>query len=638
MNIKLRKGLVLACELLLCILNGVFLFILPDSGIWWLKSYGNIFGLISFIIGGVPVIISSIIELSHKNLTADILFSIALIATLYLEDFFAVSILIIMMGAGDFIEEWTLDRSKGNLESLIELQPEICHKKNGNTDDISTIDVPTKSIVKDDIILVKQGERIAIDGVVINGNANLDQSSITGESMPIFKKPGDSVLSGSLIIDGYLEIECSVPAKESSIEKVINMVINAQNEKSEFQTLTDKWAKFFAPTIILIAIIVWLLTQNLYYSVTVLVVSCPCALVLSVPTAFIASLGNAANHGVWIKSGDSIEKIGKIDTVMLDKTGTLTTGDLIVNRVIENHPSYSSNKIMNLSASLEYYSSHPIAKCLLEKNNMNGLRIDLPADYDIIPGVGISGIIKNQRYYLGNKSLLEMEELNLNHIEKGVNKNLDEFLKIEVDTGDLGLILAIKDEILGFILLRDELRISVVNFVNGLKTLGIKKIGLISGDNEDRSNQVAEELKIDFVRGNLKPEDKFEIIKKEVAQNHHVAMVGDGINDAPSLALATVGIAIGKGGTAIAASQADVILLTDEISNLVHVIDLGRRTIRKSKINIVLALFLNMFGIYLSLIGFLNPISAALWHIIESLIVVINSSFLLKVQPRILKN
>ena len=256
MNNKVGKGLILAFELLLCILNGVLLFILPDSGIWVLNSYANIFGLISFIIGGIPVIIHSIIGLYHRDLTADILFSIALIATLYLEDFFAVSILIIMMGAGEFIEEWTIDRSKGNLESLIELRPEFCHKKTGITDDNTTIDVPTKSIIVGDVILVKQGERIAIDGIVKKGIANLDQSSITGESMPVFRKQGDSVLSGSLVIDGYLEIECSTPANESSIEKVIRMVKNAQEQKSEFQTLTDKWAQYFAPTIIVISIIV----------------------------------------------------------------------------------------------------------------------------------------------------------------------------------------------------------------------------------------------------------------------------------------------------------------------------------------------------------------------------------------------
>ncbi|KKL20469.1 hypothetical protein LCGC14_2455160, partial [marine sediment metagenome] len=329
MKEKFKKGIILVLELILCILNGVFLYIIPDSGVWGIRSYANIFGLISLIIGGIPVIIESIREVFHKNLTADILFSIALIATLYLEDFFAISLLIIMMGAGEFIEEWTINRAHGSLESLIDLQPQICHKKIRETENSSSIeDVSVDKITPDDIIIVKQGERIAVDGIVISGSADVDQSALNGESIPTFMKYNDKVLSGSLIVDGYLEIKCLFPAHESSIEKVIRLVKTAQEEKSEFQTLTDKWAQFFAPIIICVALIAWLITQNLYLSVTILVVACPCALVLSVPTAFVASIANAARNGVWVKSGDSIETIGKIDTVMLDKTGTLTTGNL----------------------------------------------------------------------------------------------------------------------------------------------------------------------------------------------------------------------------------------------------------------------------------------------------------------------
>ncbi len=634
MNEKFKKGIILIIELILCILNGVFLYISPDSSLWWLGSYANIFGLISLVIGGIPVIFKSIREVFHKNLTADILFSIALIATLYLEDFFAISILIIMMGAGEFIEEWTINRAHGNLESLIELQPQICHKKiRGNENSLAIKDVPVDEIVPDDIIIVKQGERIAVDGIVISGKADVDQSALNGESIPTFMKFNDNVLSGSLIVDGYLEIKCLFPAHESSIEKVIRLVQTAQEEKSKFQTLTDKWAQFFAPIILCIALIVWLITQNLYLSITILVVACPCALVLSVPTAFMASIANSARYGVWVKSGDSIETIGKVDTVMLDKTGTITTGNLTVAEIIPINSLFSEDNILKTATDLEYYSSHPIAKCLMHNSNVKKLTIDPPSDYKILSGIGVTGLIQWKKYYFGNKLLLELEELNLNQSSDQNNITLN-FIKKSKESGNLPLILATSDEIIGFISLKDELRVSVSEFIIGLKKLGINRIGILSGDNKNRSDAVAENLGINFVKANLRPEEKYEIIQNELDNNHKVAMIGDGINDAPSLALSTIGIAIGQGGTALAASQADMILMDDNISRLIHIFDIGRRTIRKSKINIILALILNIIGIFLSIYGILNPITAALWHIMESLIVVINSTFLLWIKPR----
>jgi len=618
-------------------LNGVFLYLLPFSGLWWLGSYANIFGLTSLVIGGIPVIFKSIREVFHKNLTADILFSIALIATLYLEDFFAISILIIMMGAGEFIEEWTIGRAHGNLESLIELQPQICHKKiRGTENSLAIKDVPVDQIVLNDLIVVKQGERIAVDGIVISGSADVDQSALNGESIPTFMKINDKVLSGTLIVDGYLEIKCLFPAHESSIEKVIRLVQTAQEEKSEFQTLTDKWAQFFAPLILCIALIVWLITQNLYLSVTILVVACPCALVLSVPTAFMASIANSAQYGVWIKSGDSIETIGKVDTVMLDKTGTLTTGDLTIAEIVPINSLFSEYIILKTATELEYYSSHPIAKCLMYNSKVKKLNIDPPSDYKILSGIGITGSMQGKKYYFGNKLLLGFEGLNLNKLSDQINITHN-LIKISEESGYLPLILALSDEIIGIISLKDELRYSVSEFIIGLKKLGINRIGILSGDNKNRSDAVAENLGINLVKANLRPEEKYEIIQNEIDNNHKVAMIGDGINDAPSLALSTIGIAIGQGGTALAANQADMILMNDNISNLLHVFDLGRRTIRKSKINIVLALILNIIGIFLSIYGILNPITAASWHIMESIVVVINSTFLLWRKPRLIK-
>lgn len=634
MKERINKGLILLIEIVLCILNGVFLSIFPDSGVWWLNSYANVFGLISFIIGGIPIVIRSINEVFHKDLTTDILFSIALIATLYLEDFFAVSILIIMMGAGEFIEEWTINRTHGNLESLIELQPNICHRKTKGVENIVTVeDVAVEQIMPGDVIIVKQGERIAIDGIVIEGIADVDQSALNGESLPVMKNINDKVLSGSLIIDGFLEIECLFPSHESSIEKVIKLVQQAQNQKSEFQTLTGKWAQFFTPVILLIALIVFLLTQNIYFSITVLVVACPCALVLSVPTAFIAAIANAAWHGVWVKSGNSIETIGKIDSVMLDKTGTLTTGNLVIREIIPTNSSLSKDYILMIATTLEYYSSHPIARALIHNINLRNLKVDPPSEYKKLPGIGVTGIIQKRPYYFGNKSLLDSEYINLEN-SSASKKFQNDLIKKYEDSGDLSLFLATPSEIIGVITFKDELRDSVLDFIAGLKKIGIKKIGILSGDNQLRSDIVARNLNINFVRANLTPEEKFDIIRKELDDNHRVAMIGDGINDAPSLALSTIGIAIGQGGTALAANHADMILMDDNISNLTHIFEMGRRTIRKSKFNIILALILNFIGILLSLSGILNPITAALWHVSESLIVVINSALLLWSKPK----
>jgi heavy metal translocating P-type ATPase len=537
-----------------------------------------------------------------------------------------------MMGSGEFIEEWTIDRAHGNLDTLLELQPELCHKiENNSNEDGNRIikDVPIHQIKPDDIILIKQGERVAVDGMVVKGAGNLDQSALNGESLPAFKKVGDEVMSGSLIVDGFLEINCITPASKSSIEKVIKLVKKAQEEKSNFQTITDKWAQIFTPLIISIAIIVWVITENIDYVINILVVSCPCALVLSVPTAFMAAIANASRNGIWVKTGASLETVGKVDHVMLDKTGTITTGSLRISDITSINSKYKKNDILEISGALEYYSSHPIAKCILNVCKAENISVDPPNDSNPIVGIGIKASVRNDTFFLGNQELLELDELDLK-IPPLDLKKVKDTIKKYISSGKLTLLLSTKSEVIGVLALEDELRGDVLEFINGLKNLKINRIGILSGDSIDRADIIAKKIGVDNVKANLKPEDKYDLIRAELKADRTVAMIGDGINDAPSLALASIGIAIGIGGTALAAEQADMILHDNNLSNIVKIIKIGRRTIKKSIANIILAIILNICGIFLSLSGLLNPGLAASWHIGQSLIVVLNSTLLLK--------
>jgi len=633
MNIKSKKFLILSIEVLCALLNFVFFDKWKDPSLLWFKSYANLFGLVSFIIGGIPIVYTSIKALFNKDLTADILFTIALFSELYLQDYLAVSILLIMMGAGEYLQEYTIDRAHYNLDTLINLIPTKVTRIKLLNDERAYEQILLNQIQIGDVLFVKSGERIAVDGIVMEGDAQIDFSSITGESIPIHVKKGDSVFSGGLILEGFVDIQCKTVKEESSMAKVIRLIKLAQEKKSPFQTLVNRWAQFFAPLIISIAIIAGLITQNLIIAVSILTVSCPCALVLSVPTAYIAALANASKYGIIIKSGDALEKMGKIDTIMLDKTGTLTTGMMNIHSIEFLQTKMTENEAIQIAASLEIFSNHPIAQSIIKTAQIKQISLKSVTNFENLKGMGVVGDLDPiHRYYLGNSLLLDTADLQMPlKISPEILKSIKDKMKKYEQEGYLSLILFQIDKPICIFAFDDELRPETREFIQNLQWLKINRIGILTGDSQARAYLLASALHIPpyDIHARLKPEDKYSIIDKEMGNNRLVAMVGDGINDAPSLAHATIGIAIGRGGTALAAEQAQVILMNDSLKVLLHAFYLGKRTIRKSFQNITLAIILNIIGIGLSIIGFFTPYMAAGWHIFQSILVVSNSLFLI---------
>ncbi len=641
---KIKTLVVLGLELVFVILNRIFLASWTDPQLGWLVSYANIFGLIAFVIGGIPIIYESVHAAIHKDFTADILFSIALISELFLQQFLAIGILLVMMGMGEYLEEYTIEKAHGNMENLIRLIPEKALVKNSleNSESVDASgfhEIFVSEIEIGNTILIKEGGRIPVDGQIVSGFANLDLSAITGESFPVFHKVNDWVPSGGLILEGHLEIECTQVAAHSSIEKVISLVQKAQSTKSKFQNIVDRWAQFFAPTIILIATIVGLITGELYTAVTILTVSCPCALVLSVPTAFIASLANASSHGIWMKSGEAIEKIAQVDTIMLDKTGTLTTGEMQVKDIIPIKNIMTSEQLLTIGSQLEFYSDHPIGRSFLKEALKQNIEIQPATNILTLKGIGIQGEINGNTYTLGNQQLLSSTSPAMQANNLQTLQNLQNYEEVMTTisglekSGVLSFLLHDATQFIGVITLTDTLRQNVKEMITDLREVGIKRIGVLTGDSLERTNVFAKDLDLDFVHAALTPETKYQLIQEEMKNHAHVAMVGDGINDAPSLALADVGIAIGNKATALTTEQADIILTDANLLNLGRAIRIGKRTLNKSKFNISLAILFNTIGISLALI-FFSHYHAASWHIFQSLLVVLNSVLLLDDSPK----
>ncbi|MBD3350035.1 MAG: heavy metal translocating P-type ATPase [Candidatus Lokiarchaeota archaeon] len=618
MKKKFEKAVVLIIEITLLVLNITLYNVLSDSPNSWLGNWANIFGFISFLIGGVKVIIESIINLMHKDFTADILFSIALTASVIIGLHLTAATLILMMGIGDLLEEWTIEKAHGNIKQMLNLLPDNALIKADREQKF--VEKSIQEIRLGDKVLVKEGTRIPVDGLVIDGEALVNQSSVTGESIPSLKQKEDQVYAGTLVEEGFIIFCAKSICQDSSLEKVVQLVESAQKEKSNFQEITDKWAQYFTPFIIFIALFVWIGTNNILYTMSVLLVSCPCSLLISVPTAFIAAIANSAKNGLWIKSGKIVEKLGRVNMIFLDKTGTLTSGILSVASIYSSKPRKDIEKtILRLAASAEMMANHPIAKAIITRSKLQNIKPIKPISLKSLKGKGIHAEImlegKQNNILVGNALLL---------------KNLDKELIVENEHVVNRIYVVQNNEVLGHISLRDELKSSARKMVEGLKEIGLRDVIMLTGDKKEIAEYIANELGIEVYKSQMLPEDKLAVVKESMEIGAIPLFIGDGINDAPSIALSSVGVAIGQGGTDIAVDVADVILLSSNLEKIVYAIKLGKKTLKKAKINILIAIIMNFVGILLSIFGILTPIFASAWHVIQSLIVVLNASLILR--------
>lgn len=578
---------------------------------------------ITIIISGTPLIYSAIRKLIFNKgiskISSALLISIAMISAIAIGDLFAAAEVAFIMAIGGILEEKTTAKAKQGLKKLINLTPTQGRKiENGNE-----IIIPAEQIKLNDIIRILPGEVIPVDGIIISGETSVNQSIMTGESLPVDKTVGDEIFCGTINCFGAIDIKATKVGKDSSLQKLIQLVKEAENKKSPIQRITDKWASVLVPVALFIAIITLIVTNDITRAVTVLVVFCPCALVLATPTAIMAAIGQATKHGIIIKSGEALEKMGKVDTITFDKTGTLTFGKLEVSDIIP-FQNYSKDELLSLTASAESKSEHPLAKAILEFAKNQNVNIFESTEFKMTSGKGIvSTILQNnisKKIICGNENFLTEHKVQL---EENINLQLEQ-LRLQ---GKAVILIAEENSCIGIIALSDILRSDVSEIICKLNSIKVNSV-LLTGDNKKTAQYFANLAGIKNIFSELLPEQKVEQIINLQNENKTVCMIGDGINDAPALKTADVGIAMGSMGSDIAIDSADIALMQDDISKLPYLKRLSNATVKTIKISISLSMFINFLAIILSVIGALNPTTGALVHNAGSVFVVLFAALL----------
>ncbi|WP_407421167.1 heavy metal translocating P-type ATPase [Methanobrevibacter sp.] len=560
---------------------------------------------IAVILCGMPIFKECIEGLiTEFDIKADLLVSMAIIASIIIGEVFAAGEIATIMAIGGFLEEYTVIKTQGRIEELVNIIPQVATRiKNGIEEKISV-----ENVCVGDILKVLPGENIPTDGVIIAGETSIDQSTLTGESIPVDKKEYEKVYSGTINLYGSFTMKTTKISQESSLQKLIRLVESSKPENAKIVRTADKWATMIVVIAFTAAVLTYLFTFEISRSVTILVVFCPCALVLATPTAIMAAIGNLTKYGILVKDGASLEELAHVDELVFDKTGTLTYGTPKVVNVISNCP----QEMMYLLTSLESRSEHPLAKAIVK--DYEGDDLAEVSDFKMHIGKGVSGNINGSKVIAGNRKLIESEDIPLEYFQEPQN-------------GEIEMYVAKDWEIMGKVYLADTLRETSKQAIRNLKRLRVKTT-LLTGDNEKTANHIAEQVKVRNVKSNCLPEDKTEYIKREQMLGHKVAMIGDGINDAPSLRKANVGIAMGSVGSDISVEAANITLINDNIEDIPHLIGIARQTIRIISTGIGFALSLNIIAMALAISGLLNPIEGALIHNIGSVIVIIYSSTL----------
>ena len=581
------------------------------------------FGWITIFISGLPLLYSAIRKLIFNKgiskISSALLISIAMISAIAIRDLFAAAEVAFIMAIGGILEEKTTAKAKQGLKKLINLTP-TQRRKIENENEIL---IPADQIKLNDIIRILPGEVIPVDGIIINGETSVNQSIMTGESLPIDKIVGDEVFCGTINCFGTIDIKATKVGEDSSLQKLIQLVKEAENKKSPIQRIADKWASVLVPIALIIAIITLIITKDITRAVTILVVFCPCALVLATPTAIMAGIGQATKHGIIIKSGEALEKMGKVDTITFDKTGTLTFGKLEVSDIIP-FKKFTKDELLSLTASAENKSEHPLAKAILEFAKKENIKIFETTEFKMTSGKGILATVLvndvSKKIICGNEKFLNEHNIK---IEENIFSQLEQ-LRLQ---GKAVILIAEENYCIGAIALSDVLRSDVSKIINNLNSINVNSV-LLTGDNKKTAQYFANLAGIKNIFSELLPEQKVEQIINLQNQNKTVCMIGDGINDAPALKTADVGIAMGTVGSDIAIDSADIALMQDDISKLPYLKRLSNATVKTIKISISLSMFINFLAIILSVLGLLNPTTGALVHNAGSIFVIMFAAFL----------
>lgn len=586
--------------------------------------------ILAIIIGGFDLFKEGFSDLIKLDFSMESLMTIAIIGAAFIGEWAEGSIVVILFAISEALERFSMDKARQSIRSLMDIAPKEALIRRNNVEQLVSVD----KIDIDDIMIIKPGQKIAMDGLVINGHSSVNQAAITGESVPVEKQLDDEVFAGTLNEEGVLEVKVTKKVTDTTIAKIIHLVEEAQGERAPAQAFVDKFAKYYTPFIIIMALLIVVVpplffggdwNKWLYQGLSILVVGCPCSLVISTPVSIVSAIGNAAKNGVLVKGGVYLEEIGHLRAIAFDKTGTLTKGKPVVTDFIATSSETDIN-YLSIISSLESLSQHPLASAILneaDKTNVDYKSIQIE-DFQSITGKGLTGIHQNIRYYIGSPKLFSASVIE----ETAVKVQYRQFQ----EQGKTAMYFGTDEQILGVIAVADEVRDSSAAVISELHKLSIEHTIMLTGDNTKTAESIGKQLGVTEIKGDLMPQEKLDSIKALRTTYNKVAMVGDGINDAPALAASTVGIAMGGAGTDTALETADVALMGDDLQKLPFIVRLSRQTLKVIKQNITFSLGIKLLALLLVIPGWLTLWIAIVADMGATLLVTLNGLRLMKIK------
>ncbi len=598
-----------------------FLFGLMENG-----DIKNMAFIFATIIAGIPIAIKAYQSLRMKAFSIELLVIIAVIGALYIREFTESSVVTFLFLFGDYLEARTLEKTRSSMKNLIDMAPqEAIVIREGNH-----LTIPAEEVEKGDRVVIRSGGKVPVDGSIISGQASLDEAAVTGESVPASKNVNDKVFSGTIVDNGYIEILAEKVGDDTTFAKIIELVEEAQETKSKTEKFLNHFSTIYTPAVVAFSLIVFFLTKDLQMAITFLVIACPGALVIGAPVSTVAGIGNGAKNGVLVKGGEVIDKFSKVDTLVFDKTGTLTKGKPEVTDIKTfNHQ--NENELLRLVAQAETISEHHLGQTIVKEAKLRKMNLmSEPADAEIIKGNGIRAKVEGKTIVAGNRKLMNLEKIHIP--EEAVD-----YAVSRERAGNTAIFAAVNGEVAGIFSIADQIREDAPKALAEMRRNGIKKIVMLTGDNQYTAEIVAKKLGLDEYHAELLPENKVEFVKKLKEEGHVVAMAGDGINDAPAIAAADIGLAMGESGTDVSMETADVVLMADKLMQFSHAYSLSKATIRNMKQNTYFAVLI----VFVLLVGVLNGsvhlASGMFIHETSVLLVILNAMRLIKFGGKSLK-
>ncbi len=568
--------------------------------------------IIATVVAGVPIALKAYQAIKFKTFSIELLVTIAVIGALFIGEYVESAIVTFLFLFGSFLEARTLEKTRSSVRELVDMAPdEAVVVRNGIQETIEIDDV-----VEGDRIIIHSGGRVPVDGKIITGQASINEAAVTGESVPASKKINDDVFSGTIVDNGYVEMIAEKVGDDTTFAKIIELVEDAQESKSKTEKFLNKFANIYTPAVVLLSILVYLLTQDVHMAITFLVIACPGALVIGAPVSSVAGIGNGAKNGVLIKGGEVMDNMSKVDTIVFDKTGTLTKGMPEVTDV-KVFGKESENKLFKMIAEAELISEHHLGKTIVKEADKRGLKLGEVPEGEIIKGNGLRATVEDQDLVIGTRKLMSQSGLM-------VSQEIESYAVEQEKQGNTAIFASVDGNIAAIISIADEIREDAVAAISEMRENGIKKMIMLTGDNEHTAKLVATKLGLDEYYAELLPKDKVSHVKKLQADGHVVAMAGDGINDAPAIATADIGLAMGEGGTDVSMETADVVLMADKLTQFSHAYSLSKATIFNMKQNTFIAVGTVVLLLIGVLYGTVHLASGMFVHEASVLIVILN--------------